>query len=123
MSTTTTNGTTKNDLPLLKRSATVNRQNGHVVIRHLRDEVTLEGAAAELFSKLQGQLDGETAIDAIAQKIAEKPARLRSLVEELGRAGVVAFLSARTDGAVMTGLEFHALHRDYAQHWLEPVYA
>jgi pyrroloquinoline quinone (PQQ) biosynthesis protein C len=110
------------DLPLLKRSATVNRSNGHVVIRHLRDEVTLEGAAAELFGKLEQQLDGQTSIDAIAHKVAEKPARLRALVQQLGEAGVVAFLSTSADGT-MTGLEFHALHRDYSQHWLADVYA
>jgi pyrroloquinoline quinone (PQQ) biosynthesis protein C len=118
--TSTMNG---NDLPLLKRSATVGRQNGHVVIRHLRDEVTLEGAAAELFGKIEKQLDGEKSVEAIAQIVAEKPARLRTLVEQLGKAGVVAFLSAKTDGTLMTGLEFHALHRDYSTHWLEPVYA
>jgi pyrroloquinoline quinone (PQQ) biosynthesis protein C len=111
------------DLPLLKRSATVGRSNGHVVIRHLRDEVTLEGAAAELFSKLEPQLDGRTSIDAIAQSLSEKPARLRALVQQLGKAGVVAFLSAGDEAGTMTGLEFHAIHRDYSQHWLADVYA
>lgn len=114
--------TTTRDLPLLKRSATVGRQNGHVVIRHLRDEVTLEGAAAELFSKIEKKLDGQTTVEAIAQIVAEKPARLRNLVEQLGQAGFVAFLSAKDDGSLMTGSEFHAIHRDYSTHWLQPVY-
>jgi pyrroloquinoline quinone (PQQ) biosynthesis protein C len=118
-----TQGSSSKDLPLLKRSVTVTRDNGHVVIRRLRDEVTLEGAAAELFTKLEAKLDGQTSIEAMATIVAEKPARLRALVEQLGSAGVVAFLSTRGEGPVMTGLEFHALHRECAQHWLEPVYA
>jgi pyrroloquinoline quinone (PQQ) biosynthesis protein C len=118
----TTQVRSSNDLPLLKRSAKVTRDDGHVVIVHLRDEVTLEGAAAQLFGKIEPQLDGATAIEAIAQKVSEKPARLRALVEQLGQAGVIAFLSATDDGPPMAGLEFHALHRDLAQHWLEDVY-
>jgi pyrroloquinoline quinone (PQQ) biosynthesis protein C len=106
----------------MKRGVTVARQNGHVVIRHLRDEVTLEGAAAQLFSKLEPQLDGKSAIDAIAQKLGEKPTRLRALVEQLENVGVVAFLSRTHDGALLTGIEFHALHRERCQYWLEDVY-
>jgi pyrroloquinoline quinone (PQQ) biosynthesis protein C len=111
------------DLPLLKRSATIARQNGHVVIRHLSDEVTLEGAAAQLFAKIESQLDGNTSIAAIAERVAEKPARLRALAEQLAKTGVVAFLSAKDDGKLMTGLEFHRLHRQNCLYWLEPVYA
>jgi pyrroloquinoline quinone (PQQ) biosynthesis protein C len=110
------------DLPLLRRSATVTANNGHVVIRHMRDEVTLDGAAAKLFSKMLPQLDGKTAIDSIAQKVAEKPARLRALAQELAKAGIVAFLSSRDEGPVMTGLEFYDLHREHCNFWLEPVY-
>jgi thiaminase len=110
------------DLPRLKRSATVARQNGHVVIRHLSEEVVLDGAAAQLFSKMEAQLDGKTSIEAIAAKVSEKPARLRALVEQLGRVGVVAFLSAENDGALMTGVEFYKVHREHSQHWLEEVY-
>ncbi len=110
------------DLPLLKRGATVVRQNGHVVIRHLRDEVTLGGAAAALFAKLEPELDGKTGIDAIAQKLAEKPARLRALVEELGKVGVLAFVSTKDDGTLTTGKEFYKIHREHCLHWLEDVY-
>ena len=110
------------DMPLLKRGATVARQNGHVVIRHMRDEVTMDGPAAQLFAKIEAQLDGKTAIEAIAQKAAEKPARLRALVEQLGKAGVVAFLAGKGDGVLMTGLEFYDLHREHSQFWLEDVY-
>ncbi len=56
------------DLPTLRHGTTVAAENGRVVLRHNRDEVTLEGAAADLFTRLQGQLDGRTAIDAIAQE-------------------------------------------------------
>jgi pyrroloquinoline quinone (PQQ) biosynthesis protein C len=110
------------DLPLLKRSVSVARVNGHVVIRHMRDEVTLQGAAAQLFSKMEAQLDGRTPIDAIAANVAEKPARLRTLIEQLEKTGVLAFGSSRDDGALTTGEAFYELHRQHCAHWLEPVY-
>jgi pyrroloquinoline quinone (PQQ) biosynthesis protein C len=112
----------QSDLPLLRRTVTVARDNGHVVLRHMRDEVTLEGAAAKLFATVQPDLDGKNQIEAIANKAATPPARLRSLFEQLEKAGVVAFLQGRDDAALMTGLEFHALHREHCQHWLEDVY-
>jgi pyrroloquinoline quinone (PQQ) biosynthesis protein C len=115
------NSSASADMPMLRRSAVVARQNGHVVIRHLRDEVTLSGAAAQLFTRLEPELDGKTAISSIAQKLTEKPARLRSLVEELEKVGVLAFLAGQ-DGALMTGIEFHKLHREHCQFWLEDVY-
>jgi len=110
------------DLPLLRRSASVLRENGQVAIRHLRDEVTLDGAAAQLFSKAEPYLDGKTTIEAAAAKLDEKPARLRALLERLEKVGVIGFLSAQSDGAVMTGLEFHKLHREHCNHWLQDVY-
>jgi pyrroloquinoline quinone (PQQ) biosynthesis protein C len=115
--------TTSRDLPLLKRTATVARHDGRVVIQHLDEEVTLEGAAAQLFGKMQPQLDGTVTVEAIAGKLAEKPERLRALAEQLASAGVVAFLSAADGAALMTGLEFHALHRERSQYWLRDVYA
>jgi pyrroloquinoline quinone (PQQ) biosynthesis protein C len=114
--------TMQTDLPLLRRTVTVARDDGHVVLRHMRDEVTLEGAAAKLFTAVQPDLDGKNQIEAIAKKASTPPARLRSLFEQLEKAGVVAFLEGRNDAALMTGLEFHALHREYCQHWLEDVY-
>ncbi len=120
---TTTNVTATRDLPLLRRGVTVKRDNGHVVLQHLAEEVVLEGAAAQLFTKLHPALDGQTAIDAIASKLAEQPARLRALVEMLDKAGVVAFASARNDDVLMTGVEFHELHRERSQFWLRDVYA
>ena len=93
-----------------------------MVIRHFREEVTLEGAAAQLFSKIEPQLDGKTPLAAIAEKVAEKPNRLRVLTEQLEKTGVLAFLSAKDDGKLMTGLEFHALHRQNCMYWLEAVY-
>ena len=61
-------GTSK-DLPLLRRTATVAASNGQVVIRHLRDEIRLEGTAAHLFNRISPDLAGTTAIDAMAAKI------------------------------------------------------
>jgi pyrroloquinoline quinone (PQQ) biosynthesis protein C len=120
---TTTQTPSTKDLPLLRRTVTVKRDGGHVVLQHLAEEVTLEGAAAQLFGKLQPVLDGKTAIDALAAKIDEKPARLRALLDVLAKAGVVAFPSARDDGALMTGVEFYELHRERSQFWLRDVYA
>jgi pyrroloquinoline quinone (PQQ) biosynthesis protein C len=114
--------TRTNDLPFLKRTATVARSNGHVVIRHLDEEVTLEGPAAQLFTKMQPQLDGVTTLEAIAGKTAEKAERLRALTEQLAKVGVVSFMSSKDDGALMTGVQFHALHRQRSNFWLEPVY-
>jgi pyrroloquinoline quinone (PQQ) biosynthesis protein C len=110
------------DLPFLKRTAKVSRENGHVKIQHMLEEVTLEGAGAALFSKLAGELDGKTTIETLAQKISEKPARVRSLLEPLAKVGVVSYLSLKDDGALMAGTDFHALHRERAQFWLDPVY-
>ena len=110
------------DLPRLKRTAHVSRKNGQVFIRRLSEEITLDGAAAELFGRIHPHLDGSTAIEGIAEKVSEKPARLRALVSELDKVGLIAFVSAKNDGALMSGLEFHALHRQRSQFWLEDVY-
>jgi pyrroloquinoline quinone (PQQ) biosynthesis protein C len=117
--------TTQNtkDLPLLRRTVSVAKNNGHVVLRHLAEEVVLEGAAATLFTKLQPALDGHTAIDAIAAKLSEPAARLRALVEQLDKVGVVTFASNKDDGQLMTGVEFYELHRERSQFWLRDVYA
>src|ERR1700735_3429209 len=120
---TTPNVTSPKDLPVLRRGATVKRDNGHVVLQHLAEEVVLEGAAAQLFTKVQPALDGQTAIDAIATKVSEPPKRLRALVDALDKAGVVAFQSTRNDGALMTGLEFYELHKERSNFWLRDVYA
>jgi pyrroloquinoline quinone (PQQ) biosynthesis protein C len=110
------------DLPLLKRTATVEQHDRQVVIRHLRDEVTLQGAAARLFTKMQPDLEGKMTIETLAGKLAEAPGQLRGLVEQLERAGVLAFLSTKDEGAPMSGAEFYRVHREYCNSWLEQVY-
>jgi pyrroloquinoline quinone (PQQ) biosynthesis protein C len=122
MSTTElTQAKAKADLPLLRRGVAVTQQNGHVVLRHLRDEITLEGPAAKLFSRVASQLDGKTPLTVIAEKVAEPPVRLRALVEQLGKVGVVAFQS-EADTSLMTGRAFYDLHREHSLAWLEDVY-
>jgi len=108
--------------PLLKRTVAVNRQPGRVVLQHLRDEIELEGAAAQLFSKMEAQLDGKTPVDAIAAGLKETPARLRTLLGQLEKAGVVSLLSANDDAKLTTGMEFYAIHRERCLYWLEDVY-
>jgi pyrroloquinoline quinone (PQQ) biosynthesis protein C len=110
------------DLPLLKRSAQITRQNGRVVIQRLRDEVTLEGAAAEIFNKMLPRLDGATAIDRIAEQIAERPERLRKLTAQLTEAGVVTCLSPSDAAQPMAGVDFYKLHREYVNYWLDPIF-
>jgi pyrroloquinoline quinone (PQQ) biosynthesis protein C len=109
-------------LPVLKRGVSVALQSGHVALRHLRDEVLLEGPAAQLFGRMQSQLDGKTPLGAIAEKLAEQPARLRALAEELEKAGVLTFLSRKDDAALTTGEEFYQIHREHCLHWLVDVY-
>jgi pyrroloquinoline quinone (PQQ) biosynthesis protein C len=107
------------DPPSLRRGSMVTQQNGKVVIRHMRDEITLEGAAADVFKKVLPKLDGKTKLDAIASESQVAPERLRALAEGLAKAGVLA--AAAGDG-LMTGEEFYALHREYCTYWLEEVY-
>jgi pyrroloquinoline quinone (PQQ) biosynthesis protein C len=110
------------DLPRLKRTADVNKKNGQIFIRRLGEEITLEGPGAELFGRIQSHLDGSTPIETIATKVSEKPARLRALLSQLAKVGVVAFASEASESATLSGMEFYALHRDRSQHWLEEVY-
>jgi pyrroloquinoline quinone (PQQ) biosynthesis protein C len=112
---------TSKDLPLLRRTTRVAANGGQVVIRHLNEEVVLEDEAANLFTKLRPELGGANAIAAIAAKVSEQPARVRALLEQLEKAGVVAF-QARQDEALMSGLEFYELHRRHCNAWLEEVY-
>ncbi len=121
-STAPTSAATSNDLPLLRRGATVSQANGHVAIRHLDEEVTLEGAGAQLFAKVQPFLDGKTTIEVAAGKLSEAPARVRALLERLEQVGVLAFASRQNDGALMSGVDFHRLHRELCNHWLQDVY-
>jgi pyrroloquinoline quinone (PQQ) biosynthesis protein C len=122
MANTPSKGEPPVDLPLLKRSVTVARQNGHVALRRLNEEVVLEGAAAQLFTKIEPELDGKTGVGAIAEKVSEKPARLLALTKELEKAGVLSFLSKADEHRLTTGMEFYAIHKEYCAHWLEPVY-
>jgi pyrroloquinoline quinone (PQQ) biosynthesis protein C len=110
------------DLPLLRRSAKVSSHDGAVVIRYMREEVLLEGVAADLFARMLPELDGKTALDSIAARLSERPTRLRSLADELARAGVLTFQSGKDDGRMMSGLEFYELHHTYCNHWLQEVY-
>src|SRR5215470_17060706 len=83
------------DLPLLRRGADVVQGDGRVAIRYHRDEVTLEGAGAQLFARARPYLDGKTAVAAAATKLGESPARLSVLLEQLEKAGVLVFLSSQ----------------------------
>src|SRR3981189_2064950 len=113
---------TSKDLPLLRRTTTVAGKGGQVVIRHLNEEVVLEDEAAHLFTKLRPELGGATAIAKIAAKVSEKPSRVRALLKQLEKAGVVAFQSGMDERALMSGMEFYRLHRRLCNGWLEDVY-
>jgi pyrroloquinoline quinone (PQQ) biosynthesis protein C len=110
------------DLPLLRRGAEVIQGDRRVAIRHHRDEVTLEGAAAQLFVRAGRYLDGKTPLASAAAELSEPRARLESLLEQLETAGVLAFLSDQDDRVLMSGVEFYELHREHCTFWLEDVY-
>jgi pyrroloquinoline quinone (PQQ) biosynthesis protein C len=110
------------DLPLLRRGVSIAGENGRVRLSRLRDEVTLDGAAAELFRKIGNRLDGHTPLGVIAEACGESAARLRIFSDKLAQAGVLTFLSGVGDAGPMLGTEFHRIHREHCQHWLEPVY-
>jgi pyrroloquinoline quinone (PQQ) biosynthesis protein C len=112
------------EIPLLRRSATVSPAPGRVTIEYLEDQITLEGAGADLFGRLLPHFDGQTSLRGIATRVAEPPARVERLASELQRAGVLTFVpTPSTDsGPMMTGLEFYALHRRYVSYWLRDVY-
>jgi len=110
------------DLPLLRRGAEIIPGDRQVAIRHHRDEVMLEGAAAQLFLRAGKYLDGKTPLASAAAEIGEAPARLEMLLGELEKAGVLAFLSGQNDQVLMSGTEFHALHREHCNYWLQDVY-
>ena len=122
---TTTRGSelrTSKDLPLLRRTTAVASSDGKVVIRHLSEEVVLEKHAAHLFNKLRPELSGASAIDAIAEKVAERPERVRALLDQLERAGVVSFQAGTNEGALMSGMDFYDLHHRHCNLWLQDVY-
>ncbi|MEO6419051.1 MAG: hypothetical protein ABIP39_06575 [Polyangiaceae bacterium] len=110
-------------MPLLRTSAKVSQRKNQVVIEYLREQITLDGVAADLFGKMLPHLDGKTQVEGIAASLALPPARLRALVEKLGRLGIIAFVTnTHADAPRLSGLEFYELHRKYCAHWLEPIY-
>ena len=113
---------TNPDLPFLRRGAQVEHGEGKVAIRRLGEEVTLEGKAARLFKKAEPYLDGKTPLAAAAEKLGEQPSQLGALLGQLEKTGVIVFRSREDDQGMMTGEEFHKLHRERCNVWLEPIY-
>ncbi len=109
-------------VPVLKRSAEVSRREDEVVLRYLDDEITLRGPAAALFDRMLPLLRDRKPVGEIAERLGEPPARVEKLAGELARTGVIADQATARPGATMTGLELHALHRRYTNHWLREVY-
>jgi pyrroloquinoline quinone (PQQ) biosynthesis protein C len=108
-------------LPVLKRTARVVHHGDRVAIEYLGEEVSLQGVAARLFDKMLPYLDGKTGVANIAERIAEAPARLMSLAQQLNNTGVLAFNDSG-EGERVTGEQFYELHRKYVNHWLQPIY-
>jgi pyrroloquinoline quinone (PQQ) biosynthesis protein C len=109
--------------PILRRAAKVISSGKSVVLEHLDQQVTLDGAAAQLFDQVRPHLDGAKRIDQIAELVGERPARIHAFVEKLRGAGVVAYTKHETpDDFRMSGTDFYALHRKWATHWLRPIY-
>ncbi len=112
------------DIPQLKPSAKVKLADDRVVIEYLQEQITLDGDGAILFGKIYPLLDGKTALQSIADRVAERRERVRSLATELERAGVLAFFGASEPAEEhgMSGRQFWTLHKKYAEHWLVPIY-
>ena len=110
-------------IPVLRRSAKVSRRDGRVLIQHLDEEISLEGAGAALLDRMLPLLDGKNKIEQIAARLEESPARVRSLADSLRGAGVVSYLDpGHEGGGTMTGAEFYAVHQRYSRYWLRDVY-
>jgi pyrroloquinoline quinone (PQQ) biosynthesis protein C len=110
--------------PIIRRTAAV-QSNGdpeRLVIRYLDDEIVLEGAAARLLQRIRPHLDGQTSLGIIAERVEERPERVRLLTDRLHQAGVIAYRAANGEHRRMTGAEFHQLHRRLVGEWLRPVY-
>ena len=113
------NSTITTEIPILRRSAKVARRDGHLVIEHLDEEISLAGAGAALFDRMLPLLDGKSELAQIAARLEESPARVRALAEALRGAGVLSFLDP---SGTMTGAEFYEIHQRYARYWLRDVY-
>jgi pyrroloquinoline quinone (PQQ) biosynthesis protein C len=112
--------TTTTEIPILRRSAKVAHRDGRVVIEHLDEEISLEGAGAALLDRMLPFLDGKSTVEQIARRLEESPARVLALTESLREALVLGFVDSGQ--RTMTGAEFYEIHRRYARHWLRPVY-
>jgi pyrroloquinoline quinone (PQQ) biosynthesis protein C len=105
--------------PVIRRSAKVTKDNGRMVIKHLDEEISLEGKGAALLDRMIPMLDGKNNVEQIAARIEEPATRVKALADSLHNAGVISFLQA--DGT-MTGMEFYHLHQKYSRYWLSDVY-
>src|SRR5947208_2057371 len=106
--------------PVLRRSAKVSRQDGRMVIKHLDEEISLEGKGAALLERMVPLLDGKNNVEQIAARIEEAQPRVKALADQLHNVGVISYLEA--DGT-MTGAEFYKVHGRYSRYWLTDVYA
>jgi hypothetical protein len=106
-----------------KRGAQVAFDADGATIAHLGYEHRLGGRAARLLRKAHPwRADGADAAT-IAAAIGEPVAVLDQLAVALEASGVVAVRRPGEAEPLMTGEEFYAYHRRYAEHWLQPVYA
>lgn len=115
---------TISEMPLLKPTAKVSCGVDKVVIEYLQQEITLEGGAAELFGRILPHLDGSTALDGIAARVAAPPADVRWIAGALERTGALALVGPEPEvgSHSMSGSDFYQLHRSHAEQWLQPVY-
>jgi len=107
----------------LKRDVRIAEVNGEAILSHLGYEYRLDPAGTRLLRKLRPWLDGDHDSASIASTIDEPVAAVEQLALALHDRGVVGI--RRRDGRepLMSGEAFHAYHRKYAEHWLQPVYA
>lgn len=109
----------------LKRGAALVMNDGEACVQHLGQEILLDHAGSRVLRKLSPYLDKGHDSATLAAYTGETVAAVEALARALEHTGVMTLHDTRAapaDGG-MSGLEFHAYHRRYAQHWLQPVYA
>jgi pyrroloquinoline quinone (PQQ) biosynthesis protein C len=111
-------------IPLLKRYAKVSSRGERMVVDYLTDQITMDGAAADLFGRMLPHFGGGAPLSQIAGTLGEPVTRVQALADELRGAGVLTFVDAAPPpgGRMTSGEEFYALHRRYVAYWLREVY-
>jgi hypothetical protein len=107
----------------LKRDASIAVADCEAVVSHLGYEYRLDHAGSRVLRKMQPWLTGGCDSTEIAERIGEPVAVVEQLALRLHGKGVLALRRPDEQAPLMSGTDFYAYHRKYAEHWLQPIYA